>query len=226
MAEGEAPSVVEAAHEGPDATAVAVVEPVRAGAVHGLRRRLGGDAVDRPVQVHDQQMVAVRPVAVGGGQSSETGVLDNIVRKLMALAERGEPSREAVRLHGVHRAHGSDHRLDVRDEPLDKAGGARNGEVGLVDEPRAGDGGVEGGIRQPHGAALAGQVRRRAARRACVRGGVLQHGEAQLGPVVGGQGRDDQIGQQDRPFSQAFDDRGFHEQTSCSPSTIPARGRL
>ncbi len=76
--EGEPGRAMEAPHEGAHARPVGVVQAMDARAVDFLDGRSRGDAVQLLVQVHHQEMQAVLPSALCGGEPRDLGMRDAV----------------------------------------------------------------------------------------------------------------------------------------------------
>ena len=191
---------IEPAHEGGDARAVERIDLPHVGAVDGLAGELGGEAVERLVQIHHQQVQAVVLAALATGERLELRRRQRVGRK---LGQPGTPVR-AARVEVLVALERSRHRAQVLGKQGDEA--VEAGHVQLLAL-------AVGGRRQlrqpgridPGGGELACQVERRsiAALRVVVRR--LQHAEIELQSIVGGQRHTDPRRPEQFRLSQAGD---------------------
>ena len=175
---------VEPAHEGGDARAVERIDLPHVGAVDGLAGELGGEPVERLVQIHHQQVQAIVLAALAAGERVELGRRQRVGRE---LGQPGAPVR-AARVEALVAFERSRHGAQVLGEQADQAV-----EAGHVQFLALAVGGRRQ-LRQPGridagGGELARQVERRgvAALRTVVRR--LQHAQIELQSIVGGQRR-------------------------------------
>ena len=170
-------------HEGRNQLASLLRELEDSGAIQVLGGDLGLEMVERLVQVHDQQVHAVATAAITVGEPIDERAADAIPDGPVG-GERIETPREALAAWAFkgldHLGHGLTHHA------VDPLGSAN--EEGIALEPASfGDNGVEGGLVDAGGNALAVEVGRHAIPLQRLGAGELEQGKQILGAVIGRQ---------------------------------------
>ncbi len=162
-------------------------------------------------------MQAVFPSALCGGEPRDLGVRDAIALE----ARQGGNRRLQARLQrrrdvGVRDLDRRDHRLEVGGDAGRQQLRPGGEEAVRVDAARARNDVVERRLGQTDAAAFALQRRRLPIRLRRLRGGFLQHGQADLQAVVRRQTLLDQGGKKDGAFAKLFDDLDFRHHSGPS----------
>lgn|GEM_PF-1332641 len=194
----------ESAHERPHQGPILGREPPDVRPVELLGGDLGGQRIERLVQVHHQQVQAIAALALAMRQGSELLGFQPLLRiERMQEFEPGiAPRQQLGRPRRCRLAHGARHRLQIgrhrlappvemaqHQHPVGKIGAAHQ----LLQPPR---------LRHPRPGELGRPVRHRRLRITGMARRLLQQAQIELEPVIGRQRRLHPAGQQQGTLSQ------------------------
>ena len=165
---------------------------------------------------------AVAPPAVGRGDGVDRAGGNAVAGEIrQGRAEQLQPFAQRRRVLQPRQDERRQHLTDVSEDLAALVRGSRNMQAPVGFAPAFGHDRLEARLGEIGGPPLGGKVGKRLVGVVGVELRRLKQGQAQLGPVIGGERLQQPLGQEQGPVAQLFDDQGLTRQ-----ERIPLRPRL